>query len=283
MATGTNIRTWFEGRWHDGDVMIMRAADHGSWLGTTVFDGARYFEGIAPDLLAHCQRVNNSAEALMITPTVTAEDMVALTMEGLRAYAPDTAVYIRPMYWALEGGDLGVAPKRGATGFAICLEQIPMAAPDASTTLTTTRYRRPVLEDAVVNAKAGCLYPTTQGCWSRRGPRASATRWSPTHSATWPKPPPPTCSWCGMERSSPPSPTAPSWPASPAPRHIANLRADGHGARDGADLRRLPRRGRGVPVGQHDEGDAGDAVRRHPLSGGPGHAPGARAVLGLGA
>jgi branched-chain amino acid aminotransferase len=159
MATGTNIRTWFEGRWHDGDVMIMRAADHGSWLGTTVFDGARYFEGIAPDLLAHCQRVNNSAEALMITPTVTAEDMVALTMEGLRAYAPDTAVYIRPMYWALEGGDLGVAPKRGATGFAICLEKIPMAAPDASTTLTTTRYRRPVLEDAVVNAKAGCLYP----------------------------------------------------------------------------------------------------------------------------
>jgi branched-chain amino acid aminotransferase len=159
MATGTNIRTWFEGQWHDGDVMIMRAADHGSWLGTTVFDGARYFEGIAPDLLAHCQRVNNSAEALMITPTVTAEDMVAITMEGLCAYAPDAAVYIRPMYWALEGGDLGVAPKRGATGFAICLEQIPMAAPDTSTTLTTTRYRRPVLEDAVVNAKAGCLYP----------------------------------------------------------------------------------------------------------------------------
>ena len=29
MATGTNIRTpWFEGRWHDGDAMIMRAADH---------------------------------------------------------------------------------------------------------------------------------------------------------------------------------------------------------------------------------------------------------------
>ncbi|MCU0912221.1 MAG: branched chain amino acid aminotransferase, partial [Rhodobacteraceae bacterium] len=29
MATGTNIRTWFEGSWHDGDVPIMRAADHG--------------------------------------------------------------------------------------------------------------------------------------------------------------------------------------------------------------------------------------------------------------
>jgi branched-chain amino acid aminotransferase len=28
-----------------------------------------------------------------------------------------------------------------------------------STTLCRTRFRRPVLEDAVVNAKAGCLYP----------------------------------------------------------------------------------------------------------------------------
>ena len=34
-----------------------------------------------------------------------------------------------------------------------------MAKPDASTTVTRTRFRRPVLEDAVVNAKAGCLYP----------------------------------------------------------------------------------------------------------------------------
>ncbi len=159
MATGTNIRTYFEGTWHAGDVMIMRAADHGSWLGTTVFDGCRYFEGVAPDLEAHCARVNRSAEALMITPTVSTADMVAIVREGLAQYPKTSAVYIRPMYWALEGGDLGVAPKPGATGFAICLEEMPMAPATAATTLTTTRFRRPVLEDAVVNAKAGCLYP----------------------------------------------------------------------------------------------------------------------------
>ena len=34
-----------------------------------------------------------------------------------------------------------------------------MAAPTATATLTTTRFRRPVLESSVVNAKAGCLYP----------------------------------------------------------------------------------------------------------------------------
>jgi len=159
MATGTHIKTYFEGAWHDGDLMIMKAADHGSWLGTTVFDGARLFDGLAPDLEAHCARINRSASALMITPTVKTSDMVALVREGLKSYPRDVAVYIRPMYWALEGDDLGVVPRPGATGFAISLEQIPMAPPDAAATLTRTRFRRPVLEDAVVDAKAGCLYP----------------------------------------------------------------------------------------------------------------------------
>ena len=159
MATGTNIRTYFEGRWHDGDVPVMRAADHGMWLGSSVFDGARWFEGRVPDLAAHCERVNRSAEALMITPTVSPIDMVQIVEEGLKSYGPNDAVYIRPMYWALEGGPLGVLPKMGATGFAICLEQIPMAPQDTTTTLTMTQFRRPVLEDAVCNAKAGCLYP----------------------------------------------------------------------------------------------------------------------------
>lgn len=159
MTFGTNIRTYFNGTWHDGDIAVMKAADHGTWLGSTVFDGARSFEGIHPDLDAHCARVNRSAEALMITPTVTANDMIDIVKEGLAAYPKDAPIYIRPMYWALEGGDLGVAPKQGSTGFAISLEEVPMAPPTASTTLTTTRFHRPTMDCAVVNAKAGCLYP----------------------------------------------------------------------------------------------------------------------------
>ncbi|MEO0694381.1 MAG: aminotransferase class IV, partial [Pseudomonadota bacterium] len=45
------------------------------------------------------------------------------------------------------------------TGFAVSLEEIPLAPAEATTTLGTTRFRRPVLESSVVNAKAGCLYP----------------------------------------------------------------------------------------------------------------------------
>ncbi|MCA0905797.1 branched-chain amino acid aminotransferase [Ruegeria marisrubri] len=159
MATGTNIRTYFQGQWHEGDAPIMRAADHGAWLGSSVFDGARYFDGVAPDLEAHCARVNRSAEALMLTPTMTTEQMVELVREGLQAYSPDTAVYIRPMYWGIDGDSTAIVPQENSTGFAICLEEIPMAPETASATLSTTRFRRPVLESAVVNAKAGCLYP----------------------------------------------------------------------------------------------------------------------------
>ncbi|KUJ73738.1 aminotransferase [Ruegeria marisrubri] len=159
MATGTNIRTYFDGKWHDGDTPIMRAADHGAWLGSSVFDGARYVNGLAPDLEAHCARTNRSAEALMLTPTVSTEQMVEIIREGLEAYGRDKAVYIRPMYWGIDGDATAIVPKEDKTGFAVCLEEIPLAPPTASVTLTTTRFRRPVLENAVVNAKAGCLYP----------------------------------------------------------------------------------------------------------------------------
>ena len=159
MAFGTNIRTWFDGKWHEGDVAVMRAADHGLWQGSSVFDGARYFDGVVPDLAGHCARLNRSAGALMITPTMETDAIVAIVREGLRAYGKDQAVYIRPMYWALDGSSLGVAPKMGATGFAISLEEIPMPPADSATTLTRTRFRRPVMEDNVCDAKAGCLYP----------------------------------------------------------------------------------------------------------------------------
>ncbi|MGR3796300.1 branched-chain amino acid aminotransferase [Vannielia sp. SX4] len=159
MATGKNIRTYFEGTWHEGDVMIMRAADHGSWLGTTVFDGARFVDGVAPDLEAHLARVNRSAEALMIRPTVSTAEMLEIAWEGLRLYPKGAAVYIRPMYWGIESGHMGILPAEADGGFALCLEEIPMAAPEATVRLTTTRFRRPVIESSVCNAKAGCLYP----------------------------------------------------------------------------------------------------------------------------
>ena len=159
MASGKNIQTYFNGEWKSENTPIMKAADHGTWLGTSVFDGARYFDGVAPDLLAHCNRVNQSAKAMMITPTVAADDMVKIIWEGLKRCEKSAPIYIRPMYWAVDGGELAIVPLENSTAFSVCLEEIPMAPADSTTTLTTTRFRRPVLADNVVNAKAGCLYP----------------------------------------------------------------------------------------------------------------------------
>jgi len=96
---------------------------------------------------------------LMLQPTVSATEMVEIVWEGLKLYPEDAAIYIRPMYWAIDGDVSAIVPKSETVGFAICLEQIPLAPETSSVRLTETRFRRPVLEDAVVNAKAGCLYP----------------------------------------------------------------------------------------------------------------------------
>ncbi len=95
----------------------------------------------------------------MLKPTVSATEMVEIVWEGLKLYPEDAAIYIRPMYWAIDGDVSAIVPKSETVGFAICLEQIPLAPATSSVRLTETRFRRPVLEDAVVNAKAGCLYP----------------------------------------------------------------------------------------------------------------------------
>ena len=137
----------------------MRSADHGSWLGTVVFDGARRFDGVTPDLEAHCARVNRSAEALGMRPTLEVGALVERVHEGLERFGADAAVYIRPMYWSTGYGPGFIAADYESTDFCLCLQAIPMPPADAAARLTTTRFTRPTLEVATVNAKAACLYP----------------------------------------------------------------------------------------------------------------------------
>lgn len=159
MAVGDVIWTWFKGQWHQGDLPVMNAADHGTWLGSLVFDGARAFEGLVPDIEPHCARVNASAGVMGLKPTLEVAEMVALVHEGLAKFDDGAAVYIRPMYWSTEGGAGVVVPDPDSTAFCLCLEQIPMSPADASQTLGRTQFVRPMMNMATVNAKAACLYP----------------------------------------------------------------------------------------------------------------------------
>jgi len=159
MAVGEVIWTYFKGIWHQGDLPVMNAADHAAWMGSLVFDGARSFEGMVPDLRAHCERANASALVMGMNPTVEPDDMAAMVMEGLSKFTADAAVYIRPMYWSTEGSKGVIVPDPDSTAFCISLEQIPMAAADATQTLCRTQFVRPQMNMATVNAKAACLYP----------------------------------------------------------------------------------------------------------------------------
>ncbi|GJD49474.1 Branched-chain-amino-acid aminotransferase [Methylobacterium crusticola] len=150
--------TFFEGAWHPGNVRIMGPRTHGAWLASTVFDGARAFEGVTPDLDRHLARVNRSATALGLEPVVGHETWLGLVRDGLRRFAPDAALYIRPMYWAEGGFAGGVRFDPASTNWCLCLYEAPMPAPTGFTA-TLSPYRRPTADTAPVEAKAGCLYP----------------------------------------------------------------------------------------------------------------------------
>jgi branched-chain amino acid aminotransferase len=160
MAAASWSKTWtfFDGDWHEGNLPIMGIRTHAAWLGSSVFDGARVFEGVAPDLDLHCARVNASADAMLLKPMVATQTWLELVAEGRKRFGSDAALYVRPMYWAEQGGPLLVAPDPESTRWCLSLYEAPMRAPDGFS-ITHSPYRRPTLETMPVDAKAGCLYP----------------------------------------------------------------------------------------------------------------------------
>ena len=75
MTTPDETWTYLDGDWHPGDAPVFGARTHAFWLGSSVFDGARAFEGVTPDIDLHCARVNASAKALSLKPDVSVEDL----------------------------------------------------------------------------------------------------------------------------------------------------------------------------------------------------------------
>jgi len=160
--------TFFEGAWHPGNVRMMGPRTHAAWLASTVFDGARAFEGVTPDLDLHLARINRSAAAFGLEPVVAEGTWAELVRDGLGRFAPDAALYIRPMYWA-EGG-LGGAVRfdPASTNWCLCLYEAPMPPPTA---------RPPIISPMVT----GSLTPATH----KVVPMASAMPSMPLRLPAW--------------------------------------------------------------------------------------------------
>lgn len=158
MALGGQILTWFEGGWHDGNLPILGAADHATWQGTLVFDGARYFDGVTPDLDLHCARILRSAASMGLGKVLDALEIEAIIREGIARFPRDAALYLRPMMWSREGSAAIIDADPDSTALAICLEEMPMRQP-GEMSLTVSPFRRPRQDTAMTEAKAACLYP----------------------------------------------------------------------------------------------------------------------------
>ena len=150
--------TFFAGDWHEGNVPIMGPRTHAAWLGSMVFDGARAFEGVTPDLVLHLARVNESAKNFLLKPVVPLDTWLGLVADGLARFDRDAALYIRPMYWAETGAPGGIRHDPESTRWCLCIYEAPLPQPSGSA-ITLSPFRRPTADCAPVAAKAGCLYP----------------------------------------------------------------------------------------------------------------------------
>jgi len=159
MADWSLTHTYLDGEWFEGNRPVLGPRSHAFWLGSSVFDGARAFEGVTPDLDLHCARVNRSAKAMWLKPLMSVEEMLELTREGCKKFKPGAELYIRPTYFAEANGVGAVAQDPDSTRFMLTIYEQPMPDPTKGVSITRSKMVKPLPTMAPIEAKAGCLYP----------------------------------------------------------------------------------------------------------------------------
>ncbi len=153
--TSNNAVTWIDGEWIAGNPPILGPMSHATWMASVVFDGARAFRRLAPDLDLHCARAVRSALAMALVPPVTAQQIEAVAWEGIERFPPDAELYIRPMMYSEEGF---VIAEPESTKFILSVFEAPL--PDnTGMEVCLSSFRRPLPETAPTDAKTACLYP----------------------------------------------------------------------------------------------------------------------------
>lgn len=150
--------TYWDGKWHEGNPQVVGIKDHAMWLASTIFDGARAFNGLVPDLDRHCERAIRSAIAMGLKPAVDAKTIEKLAREAVKRFPPDAELYIRPMFWGKDGF---IYPDPDSTQFALVVYISPFPTdPNFSATLART-VRRPRADMAPTDLKGAALYPNS--------------------------------------------------------------------------------------------------------------------------
>jgi branched-chain amino acid aminotransferase len=158
---------FLDGKWVEGNPPIMGPMTHGAWMASVVFDGARAFEGVTPDLDLHCERLVRSAESFGLKAVHPAGELLEIAKDDLKHFDKDAALYLRPMLWAESGF---VSPDPESTRFCFTLYEAPLPKPDGFSVCLSS-YRRPAPDMAPTDAKASCLYPNSARALNEAGKR----------------------------------------------------------------------------------------------------------------
>ncbi|OUR78819.1 branched chain amino acid aminotransferase [Alphaproteobacteria bacterium 46_93_T64] len=148
---------FYNGDWYDENPRLIGPADHAFWMSSSVFDGARSYQGMAPDLDLHCERLGRSALSLGMNPTMESGEIIELCKTAIKKLPKESELYIRPMYFARGGF---IDPDPDSAEFVLAVYDSPMPEADGFSA-HFSRLRRPASDMAPTDAKASCLYPNS--------------------------------------------------------------------------------------------------------------------------
>ena len=152
------IYCYYNDKWHKKDVSILKSFDHSAWLSGMVFDGARYFDRVSPDLTTHMERAIKSAKKVNLRPNINVDELIDLVKDGIKMFPKNAELYIKPMFWCESG--IAIDNNPDDTKFILSLATIPLSEPGPLTACFTNRIKPLPLSD-IVEAKASCLYPNS--------------------------------------------------------------------------------------------------------------------------
>ncbi len=151
------VLTYVDGDWLEGNPPIMGPMTHATWMASVVFDGARHFEGVSPDLDLHCARLLDSATMSGFKPCLQAGEIQEIAQDGIARFPKGADLYVRPMMWPESGF---VAPDPDSTRFCLTIHDQPLPAPDGFSVCLSS-FQRPLPSMAPTLSKAACLYPNS--------------------------------------------------------------------------------------------------------------------------
>ena len=127
MSDWSQTFTFLDGEWFEGNRPILGPRSHAFWLASSVFDGARAFEGVAPDLDKHCARLNRSAKTMWLKPTMSAEAIEALALRGREEVrAGRAALHPADVLGRAQRAGLGAARSRNRRASACTIYEAPL-------------------------------------------------------------------------------------------------------------------------------------------------------------